>query len=69
MTFDERVVLYCVVTQELVILGSLSKGLKTTFVSERSGNNLLGSKYLNLKARPESGLDCLLCAEFARQQT
>ena len=39
---------------------------------ERERNNLKGFKDFCqkpwLKSRPESGLDCLMCAEFARQR-
>ena len=31
-------------------------------------NKLKGFKDFYLKAKPESGLDCLMCAEFARQR-
>ena len=33
------------------------------------GNNLKGCQNFYLKLRPESGLDCLLCAIFARQRS
>ena len=34
-------------------------------VLERRANNVKGFKDFHLKPRPESGLDCLACAEFA----
>jgi hypothetical protein len=34
----------------------------------RRGNNLKGLKDFFLNAKAESGLDCLICAVFARQQ-
>ena len=36
--------------------------------SERRGNNVKGFKDFCLKSTPESGLDCLVCAVFARQR-
>ena len=36
--------------------------------SGRRGNNSKGLKDFDLKARPESGLDCRMCAMFTRRQ-
>jgi hypothetical protein len=36
--------------------------------SERKGNTLKGFRMFTSKPGPESGPDCLICAEFARQR-
>ena len=57
--------------QNLALIGFIMPNLLTRRVcpaSNQRGGNLKLFKVFNLKARPESGLGCLMCAIFARQR-